>query len=222
MVRTDELIKKDVVDQLTWDDRIDASKIAVAVDKGTVTLKGEVPTYLSKSAAETEAMGVLGVTDVINQLIVRYPPSKPFATDGEIQKRIAAKLATDPDIDLLEMDVSVDAGVVTLKGTVDTYWKKIHAENLVAPEAGVVRIDNHIAVAPSEDLIGQEIAKDIVDSLERKTMIRADDVTVEVRGGNVTLMGTVPNAAARRAAYESALYTYGVINIEDRLTISGI
>jgi osmotically-inducible protein OsmY len=85
-----------------------------------------------------------------------------------------------------------------------------------------VRIENHTAGVPSEDLIGQEIAKDIVDSLERKTMVIADDVTVDVRGGNVTLTGTVPNAAARRAVYESALYTYGVINIEDRLTISGI
>ena len=221
MARTDELIKKDVIDQLTWDNRTDASKISVEVSNGTVTLRGKVPTYFSRNAAEGDALGVVGVSQVRNQLIVKYPPIKTIPSDIEIEAGIRQKLAADPDIDLLNLDVSVGAGIVTLKGTVDTYWKKIHAETLTESEPGVAGIENHIAVVPTEDIIDKEIANDIIDPLERRTTVDADDVNVRVRDGSVKLSGTVPTFAARQAAYESALYTYGVTNIEDRMSVGG-
>jgi len=220
MARTDELIKQDVVDQLTWDDSTDASKIAVEVDNGTVTLKGKVPSYLSKSAAESDALGVLGVTNVNNQLEVRYPSTQTFPSDTEIEENVRDTLAINPDIDLQDLEVSVSTGFVTLKGTVDALWKKVYAENLVETEGGVLGIENHLAVVPSRDILDKDIAADIVDSIERKAIVNANDVTVEVSNGHVRLTGTVPTHAARRAAYESAMYTYGVVSIEDHLNVS--
>jgi osmotically-inducible protein OsmY len=64
MARTEERIKQAVIDQLTWDDRTDESKITVERRDGTVTLRGEVPSYFSKTSAESDALSVLGVTDV--------------------------------------------------------------------------------------------------------------------------------------------------------------
>jgi len=55
MAKTDELIKKDVIEQLVRDDRIDASNIHIEVSNGTVTLRGEVPTYFSKTSAFEDA-----------------------------------------------------------------------------------------------------------------------------------------------------------------------
>jgi osmotically-inducible protein OsmY len=221
MARTDEQIKKDVIDQLVWDDRTDASKISVEVSNGTVTLRGEVPTYLSRSSAESDAVGVIGVTSVRNQLVVSYPPIKRFPTDADIEGTILKRLSADPDLDLLDLEAKVDAGFVTLKGTVDAFWKKYHAESLVESEAGVISIENHIAVVPSDDFLDKEIANDIVDSLERKTIVDAEEIHVRVKEGDVTLTGTIPSYAARQAVYESALYTSGVKSIEDRMTVSG-
>ena len=41
----DETIDKQVVDQLYWDSRVNASEVAVTVQNGKVTLHGTVPSY---------------------------------------------------------------------------------------------------------------------------------------------------------------------------------
>lgn len=60
MARTEEQIKRDVVDQLFWDIRVDASDVTVEVSNGTVTLRGTVPTYLAAKAAIDDSWCVLG------------------------------------------------------------------------------------------------------------------------------------------------------------------
>lgn len=221
MARMDEQIKKDVVDELYWDDRVDASKVSVEVSNGTVTLNGEVPTYLARSSAHDDASEILGVVGVRNQLAIRYPAGVALPEDADLENEIRRKLSRNPDIDVLDLDLNVSAGVVTLRGTVDAYWKKLYAEDLVASEAGVIFINNYLAITPEKDIIDQDIANDIVRSLEARSAVYADDVNVRVREGRVTLSGTVPSWAARRAAYDAAAYTAGVIDVENRLMVSG-
>lgn len=222
MARTDELIKQDIVDQLILDDSVDASKVSVEVSNGTATLRGEVPTYLTKTSAYDDAIGVIGVTGVRNQLVVRYPSTASVPTDEEMETRIHAKLSENPDIAVTDMEIEVGAGVVTLRGTVDAMWKKIHAEDIVSLEPGVVLIENHLAVVPERDLVDQEIARDIVTKLESKVAVDADDVNVRVRDGQVNLSGTVPSWLARNEAYSSALFTPGVVDVTNRLAVSGL
>ncbi len=222
MAKTDELIKRDIIDQLIRDDRIDASKINVEVSNGTVTLRGDVPTYFARSCAFDDALSVLGVTSVRNQLLVNYPPNIALPPDSEIADNIRGKLLENPDLNLLDIEVDVSAGHVTLKGTVNAYWKKLHAEDLVSDEPGVILIDNHLAVVPSDDILDKSIAEDIIDSLEAKATVDANDVNVRVKDGEVTLSGTVPSWIARRAADEAAFYTTGVVNVTNRLGVTGI
>lgn len=221
MARMDEQIKKDVVDELYWDDRVDASKVNVEVSNGTVTLRGEVPTYFASTAAHDAALGMLGVVNVRNQLAVRYPAGVSVPTDEELETELRRKLAWNPDIDVLDTEIEVSAGVVTLHGTVDAYWKKLYAEELVASEPGVIFINNHLAITPEKDIIDQDIANDIVRSLEARSAVYADDVTVRVRNGHVTLTGTVPTWASRQSAHDAAAFTAGVVNVENRLLVSG-
>jgi osmotically-inducible protein OsmY len=222
MTSTDELIKRDVVNHLAWDDRVDASRVTVQVSNGTVTLIGEVPSYFSKSAAKEDAQDILGVIDVINQLSVAYPSTIAIPTDTEIENNIRMKLGANPDINLLDMDVEVNAGTVVLRGTVETYWKKLYAENLIEPEPGVVFIENHLAVVPTENVIDQEIANDIIRSIEAKANVNAENVDVKVTNGNVMLTGMVSNWSARCSVFESALYTAGVVDVDNQLAVAGL
>jgi osmotically-inducible protein OsmY len=222
MARTDELIKKDVIDQLVRDGRVDASKVSVEVSNGAVTLRGNVPSYLSKSSAHVDAQEILGVTDVINQLVVKYPPTIPVPTDLEIENNIKNSLTANPDIDLIEMEVIVSSGRVTLKGTVDACWKKIHAEELVFTEPGVEEIENHLAVVPTGNITDKAIAEDIVASLESKAAVSADGVEVKVTDGDVMLTGSVPNWGIWKAAREAAFYTAGVRKVTNRLKVMGL
>lgn len=69
--RTDDRIKDDVNDRLTWHGYVDATDINVEVKDGMVTLSGEVNTRREKRMAEDAAESVSGVEDVHNQLRVK-------------------------------------------------------------------------------------------------------------------------------------------------------
>lgn len=164
MALMDEQIKKNIVDELYWDNRVDASKVTVEVDEGRVVLRGEVPTYLASTAAHDDALKMLGVVSVDNQLIVSYPVSATVPSDVETLTEIEKKLSRNPGIDILDLEVEVVSGEVTLRGTVDAYWKKLHAEDLAVSEPGVLIINNHLAIVPANDVIDQDIATSSVSS----------------------------------------------------------
>jgi len=220
MIKTDEQLKKDIIDQLYWDARIDASDITVEVNNSTVTLRGTVPTYLCATAAYSDAADVLGVAAVKNEIQVTYPETFELPTDEEIEARLIERLAANPDINVMDLEVLAVAGTVKLTGTVDAYWKKFHAEKICALESGVVQIENHLTVVPTEKIIDKDIARDIMTTLELKADVEADDVNVEVSDGHVLLNGTLPTWTARQAAHDAALYTPGVTTVENRLFVA--
>jgi len=72
-VRTDERIREEVCDRLSWNDEVDATDIEVRVENGEVTLAGSVETRHMKRLAEDLADDVWGVNDVHNTLRVQKP-----------------------------------------------------------------------------------------------------------------------------------------------------
>lgn len=66
--RSDDRIREDVCDRLSYDDEVDASDISVSVKDGEVTLEGTVDDRYSKHRAEDIADAVHGVRDVHNKL----------------------------------------------------------------------------------------------------------------------------------------------------------
>jgi hypothetical protein len=70
--RSDERIREEVNDRLTWHPDIDASEIEVTVENAEVTLTGVVEDRRAKRLAADLADDVLGVQDVHNQLKVRH------------------------------------------------------------------------------------------------------------------------------------------------------
>jgi osmotically-inducible protein OsmY len=219
MSTTDERIKKDIVDQLYWDVRVDASDVKVDVENKKAKLLGKVPSYTARSAAEYDARTVLGVKSVANLLTVNYPAEITLPTDTEIKTNIETLLAWDPDIDTSNIDISVKAGIVTLEGSVDAYWKTIRAEQLASRPTGVLSVNNKLAVVPTKDFIDQAIADDIVSAIDRSFNVDVESVTVKVVNGRAILSGTVPNWAAYEAVMDAARYTAGVTSIDDNLII---
>ena len=67
-VRSDERVFKDVCETLTAQDAVDASDITVTVEKGVVTLDGNVATDHMKELAEEAIMDLPGVKSVRNTL----------------------------------------------------------------------------------------------------------------------------------------------------------
>lgn len=65
----------------------------------------------------------------------------------------------------------------------------------------------------------EQIKKDIVDQIYLDPAVDASMVKVEVREGRVTLTGTVPSFAARRAAEIDATIVLGVASVDNQLRV---
>lgn len=220
MNKNPETIKKDVVDSLYWDDRIDASSIEVKVeDDGTVQLEGKVPNYTARSNASIDAWLISGVKKVENDIEVEFPETLTVPTDEEIKSNIENVLFWNPSISSDDIEVEVTAGIVTLSGDVEAYWKLIKTEELASNVSGVIDVVNKITVVPTKKIVDEAIAEDIVNALDRNVNVNVDDINVKVENGDVTLSGTVPNWYAYDAARDAALFTVGVKNLRDNLMI---
>ncbi len=220
LIRTDEQIKQDVVKELMWDYRVNAADISVNVSNGVVTLTGTVPSYTARNFATSDAWGIAGVKDVNNLLAVSFPATITVPSDAQIESSVDSTLTWNPDINSLNIDAAVVNGTVTLEGTVDNYWQKWKAEDLVSDLSGVITVENHLTVVPTEDFVDQDIAEDIEAALERNLYVESERVTVRVEDGEVSLTGTLPSDYARQRAYSAAANTLGVVNVNNNIVVA--
>lgn len=116
----------------------DAAGVTATVDKGIVTLTGEVKDEATSAAINGIAAGVKDVKSVVNNLSV---PQTPIVTaqDTELQTGLVDALKDNPAV-----SYTVKDGVVTLTGEVKssdlpTILQKVSALN-------PVKIDNQITV----------------------------------------------------------------------------
>ena len=221
-MRTDEAIKADVIDQMLWDDRIDASKISISVDDGEVILEGTVPSNLARWAATDAAEVVEGVRFVQNRLDLAQPtPSDAtLPADAEIQSDVVRTLGMTPALDGQRVVPTVDSGWVTLDGSVDAYWKMVYAEDKVFDVRGVIGVTNKLTVVTTHRPDDEAIARDIVEALDRNENVRVDDIDVTVVDGRVMLDGVVPDTLTRSTAHGVAVRTRGVTEVDDRLVVT--
>ncbi|MDC0835055.1 Osmotically inducible protein Y precursor [Geitlerinema sp. FC II] len=120
-----------------------ALEIGVEVDNGVAVLAGTVDNLKAKLAAAQDASNTMGVWQVENNIDVE-PETRP--SDAEISQNIEASLRRDPYLEVGEIDVSVNDGIVTLNGLVDSYFEKWEAGDLAALSKGVVAVVNEIEV----------------------------------------------------------------------------
>jgi osmotically-inducible protein OsmY len=72
----------------------------------------------------------------------------PASADDRISDQVRMRLATDPDVKGGALDVTVQDGVVTIKGRVDTEKGRDRATKLAKKVKGVKDVDNELVVGP--------------------------------------------------------------------------
>lgn len=215
-----------ILDRLNEDPRVDAADVKVDVSlRGAVTLRGNVPDYEARLAAEEDAGAVEGVDKVHNYLVVPLPETVDWAAakatgDDELLLRINNYLAAQTVVADERIDVTVENGKATLEGSVNAYWKRDRIGESVLAVEGVLELKNLLAVVPTDIRTDEEIAANIMGALDDNFFIDAQTVEVKVNRGLVTLRGTVPTAKARHEAFQAALYTAGVVDVRDELRIA--
>lgn len=219
MIRTDEDIKKDIVDQLYWDSRVNAADIKVDVLNGRVTLSGSVPTLTARLNTLDDTWMISGVNNIIDRLEIIHPREFIVPIDSEIRENIENALHWNVDIYSDDISVFVEGGVATLKGTVDAYWKKWKADDLASSVKGVVSVVNELAIVSTDKRLDQDIAADIGSALERNPIVDSEDVIVKVENGKVILTGVVPTWRVWTEAGNIARFTFGIVEVENNLKV---
>lgn len=213
-----ESVLRKAADQLYWDTRVDASRITLDVKDGEhVILRGTVPDYRMYLAAEEDLLALAGVKSVKNELNVEHQTQTEPLADAEIQSRIEHALNYNPHLKVAGIRASVNNGNVVLEGSVDAYWKKVLAEEVVSGISHVSGLVNKISILPAPDISDATIAGNIIAAISRNKWLDVDAVDVQVENGVVTLAGTVLNWAAHRNALDIARHTPGVIDVIDNL-----
>jgi osmotically-inducible protein OsmY len=116
-------------------------EIKVTVDRGLITLEGEVQWGYQRERAERAVQKLRGVTGVINLIDVR-----PRVAPVEIKRKIENALRRAAEIDASRISVETNGSEVILRGTVRSWAEREQAERTAWNAPGVARVDNRIHI----------------------------------------------------------------------------
>jgi osmotically-inducible protein OsmY len=117
--RTDSDIARSAENVLSWSTAVPPDTIKVMVEKGFITLTGDVDWQFQRLAAAASVRFLLGVTGVSDQISIK-PNLKVSAVKGDIE----AALKRTAVADAKKIHVSVSGSDVTLTGKVQSWGER--------------------------------------------------------------------------------------------------
>lgn len=139
----DDEIAKRTVDILKWRVGLPADQISVKVEKGVVTLGGEVDWQFQRKQAENAVHNLTGVVAITNLIRVNARPQAP-----EIKDKIQEALRRSAELDASHVTVRAEGGKVILGGKVHAWYERDLAEQAAWSAPGVTEVQDRIVIEP--------------------------------------------------------------------------
>lgn len=140
------------------------------------------------------------------------------ADDAKIFRCLQIAFARHRHLRVQDLSLTVRQGIVTLQGTVDSYKRKSFASDVVLRIDGVQGVINQLEVSEEQQLPDEEIARRLRQRLHTIPFFPADQITVSVSEGVVTLSGMVDQLQRVYQVEDEAFWTEGVRDIVNHLT----
>jgi osmotically-inducible protein OsmY len=206
----DNDIARAVKTELMISPGISSDKIIINVEKGIVTLSGKTNNILTKDRVIKIAESVTGVKSVVNNIEV----NKSNRSDKAVGNDIRVALANDPATEAYEVNSTINEGIVTLTGTVQSWQEKDLCTRVAESVRGVRNVRNNLQINYNAFRNDYDIKEDVLSRLKWDVYLDQQSLTVKVNNGNVDLYGTVASATEKRWAYRDA-WVNGVESVND-------
>ena len=141
--------------------------------------------------------------------------------NSELQADVQNAIKWEPLLNAAEIGVTAKDGVVSLTGVVDSFAKKMEAENAAKKVIGVKALVEEIEVKfpNSWTKTDMEVANEVLAGLKNNWSVPNDKITVKVESGWVTLEGELPWNYQREAAKNAVNYLDGVKGVTNNIKI---
>lgn len=143
--RDDVQIERAAEVVLRWDARVPSGVRAHVVD-GVLRLDGVAERFTDREAAEEAVRNLLGIRDVVNNIRLA-----PIEVSSDLQVDVEAVIRRRFGFGGRFLAISVESGIVLLRGLVPTFAILDEVERAVRSIPGVKRIDNQLLVGVEED-----------------------------------------------------------------------
>lgn len=140
--RSDTEIAAAAEQSFHWHALIPSDRLQVVVEKGWVTLRGEVDWEYQRQNAEKAVRNLTGVVGVSNSIAL-----KPATTPSDVNSRIKAALMRQADDESRKIEVTVKGATVTLRGTVHSWAERAAAYSAAFAAPGVSSVVNELKIS---------------------------------------------------------------------------
>ena len=140
--RTDADIARAAQEVLKSWTYLSTDTVKVKVDKGWITLSGEVEWDYQRRAASDAVRHLIGVTGVSEQITI-----KPRASSSSVKSEIESALKRRAAADAQQISVEVRDAEVTLTGTVHSWSERQLASHSAWSTPGVRNVVDNIKIA---------------------------------------------------------------------------
>jgi osmotically-inducible protein OsmY len=145
-----------------------------------------------------------------------------YKSDEEIKSEVQFQIGWDSRIRQTEIGVTVNKGVVALTGTVDSYARKLAAQQAAHRARGVLDVANDIQVKLAGDKVrtDADIARAVRHALEWNVLVPASQIHTTVINGWVTLEGEVEYYRERLDAERAVSHLAGVHGVLNNIRVT--
>jgi osmotically-inducible protein OsmY len=140
--RSDADVAQAVENALAWSAYLPANRVQVQVEKGWVTLTGDLEWEYQRQSAQAALRHLMGVVGVSNNIALQ-----PAVTQGDVKTDIEAALNRRATEDARKIQVEVHGDQVTLSGMVHSWDERTTARYSAWNTQGVRNVVDNIAVA---------------------------------------------------------------------------
>ena len=140
--KTDGEIAAAVLDRLSWNVMIPRNAIKVKVEKGFVTLTGEVEWRYQREAARLDVQQLYGVVGVANDVTIMARAVNVGEIGADIQRALKRSWSTRPDA----ISVTADRGKVKLTGFVHSPHARRVATEAAWNAPGATAVENDLVI----------------------------------------------------------------------------